>query len=310
MNTIGRVVAVIVGQPRTVDWHDGPVTTAIWKYPRRRPPRALRRQHRRRRPGRPPGARWTDQSRLRLRRRGLRMVGSCARSRTEPGTFGDNLTITGVDLAGCVVGERWQIGSAVLRVTEPRIPCFARPADGRRRLRHAVRRGRPPRHLPGDRHRRRGRRRRPASSCCTGPTIRSPSASSNVPTTVILSYANDWPTSPTSPKAGVTGPQRRSPGEHRISPARHHPKPKSSRAPPGHPPTIPAVRDDRLELPATVDERTLLTCSSTGTARRWYAPAPGSPTSSCAGTRYLPRTSPCSAWCGTSPGSSGGTSRR
>jgi MOSC domain-containing protein YiiM len=41
-----------------------------------------------------------------------------------PGTFGDNLTIEGIDPARTVIGERWAIGTAVLRVTEPRIPCF------------------------------------------------------------------------------------------------------------------------------------------------------------------------------------------
>ena len=33
MSTIGRVEAVNVGQPRTVDWHGRAVTTAIWKRP-------------------------------------------------------------------------------------------------------------------------------------------------------------------------------------------------------------------------------------------------------------------------------------
>ncbi|HSK92188.1 MAG TPA: MOSC domain-containing protein [Euzebyales bacterium] len=42
----------------------------------------------------------------------------------SPGTFGDNLTTAGITPAAAVVGERWAVGSAVLRVTEPRIPCF------------------------------------------------------------------------------------------------------------------------------------------------------------------------------------------
>ena len=33
MRTIGRVVAVNVGKPRTVNWHGRAVTTAIWKQP-------------------------------------------------------------------------------------------------------------------------------------------------------------------------------------------------------------------------------------------------------------------------------------
>ena len=42
----------------------------------------------------------------------------------DPGTFGDNLTVSGIELAAAVVGERWRVGTAILRVTEPRIPCF------------------------------------------------------------------------------------------------------------------------------------------------------------------------------------------
>jgi MOSC domain-containing protein YiiM len=42
----------------------------------------------------------------------------------EPGTFGENLTVSDIVVERAVVGERWQIGTAVLRVTEPRIPCY------------------------------------------------------------------------------------------------------------------------------------------------------------------------------------------
>jgi MOSC domain-containing protein YiiM len=41
----------------------------------------------------------------------------------EPGNVGENLTVDGVDCAHAVVGERWQVGDAVLRVTGPRTPC-------------------------------------------------------------------------------------------------------------------------------------------------------------------------------------------
>ncbi len=36
---------------------------------------------------------------------------------------GENLTLSGVDCSGAVVGERWRVGEAVLRVTGPRTPC-------------------------------------------------------------------------------------------------------------------------------------------------------------------------------------------
>jgi MOSC domain-containing protein YiiM len=40
-----------------------------------------------------------------------------------PGGMGENLTLAGVDCSGAVVGERWQVGDAVLAVTGPRVPC-------------------------------------------------------------------------------------------------------------------------------------------------------------------------------------------
>ncbi len=43
--------------------------------------------------------------------------------RMDPGGVGENLTVDGVDCSGAVVGERWQVGDAVLRVRGPRIPC-------------------------------------------------------------------------------------------------------------------------------------------------------------------------------------------
>lgn len=41
-----------------------------------------------------------------------------------PGTFGENLTTEGLDVDGAVIGEVWAIGSTLLQVTAPRIPCL------------------------------------------------------------------------------------------------------------------------------------------------------------------------------------------
>ncbi|MBV8332138.1 MAG: MOSC domain-containing protein [Candidatus Eremiobacteraeota bacterium] len=43
---------------------------------------------------------------------------------SAPGTFGENLTTSGIDVNGALVGERWRIGSAVVQVTTPRFPCY------------------------------------------------------------------------------------------------------------------------------------------------------------------------------------------
>ena len=43
-----------------------------------------------------------------------------------PGQFGENLTTSGLDVTGALVGERWRIGGpdgVVVEVTQPRIPC-------------------------------------------------------------------------------------------------------------------------------------------------------------------------------------------
>jgi MOSC domain-containing protein YiiM len=41
----------------------------------------------------------------------------------EPATFGENLTLAGVDVTGALIGERWRIGSVELSVSGPRVPC-------------------------------------------------------------------------------------------------------------------------------------------------------------------------------------------
>ena len=42
----------------------------------------------------------------------------------EAGTFGENLTTTGLDLNEALIGERWRVGTIMLEVSEPRFPCF------------------------------------------------------------------------------------------------------------------------------------------------------------------------------------------
>lgn len=41
-----------------------------------------------------------------------------------PALFGENLTVAGIDLRAAVVGERWRVGSVVLEVAQPRLPCY------------------------------------------------------------------------------------------------------------------------------------------------------------------------------------------
>lgn len=40
------------------------------------------------------------------------------------GTFGENMTTEGLDVSGALVGQRWQVGTVLLEVAQPRLPCF------------------------------------------------------------------------------------------------------------------------------------------------------------------------------------------
>jgi MOSC domain-containing protein YiiM len=40
-----------------------------------------------------------------------------------PASFGENLTLGGVDVSGARIGEIWRIGTAELHVAGPRVPC-------------------------------------------------------------------------------------------------------------------------------------------------------------------------------------------
>ena len=41
----------------------------------------------------------------------------------DNGRFGENLTTLGIDVNAAVIGEQWEIGSVILEVSQPRIPC-------------------------------------------------------------------------------------------------------------------------------------------------------------------------------------------
>lgn len=121
---LGRLESVNVGVPRTVSWHGREVTTAIFKEPvvGRRAVQGV-------------NVDGDDQADRRVHGGETKALyaysvedyqwWSAELGRTlEPGTFGENLTLSSIDLAAAVVGERWAIGSAIVRVTEPRAPCF------------------------------------------------------------------------------------------------------------------------------------------------------------------------------------------
>ena len=60
------------------------------------------------------------------------------------GSFGENLTLSGFDVDGARLGDRWRIGDVVLQVTDARIPCgtFRAVMEVRGWLRRFTERGR------------------------------------------------------------------------------------------------------------------------------------------------------------------------
>ena len=124
MATNGRVVSINVGQVREFVFNGRPAKSAIWKAPvagriavrgvnLEGDVQADREAH-----GGPDKAlyayavedlRWWEE---RL-------------GRSLPyGQFGENLTTRDIEVNDALVGERWEIGSTVLEISEPRIPCW------------------------------------------------------------------------------------------------------------------------------------------------------------------------------------------
>jgi len=119
-----RVLSVNVGGVRRVAVGDRTITTAIWKSPVAGRVRV-----------RGVNVNGDDQADRSVHGGEHKAVYAYAREDTDwwegelgrdlpAGTFGENLTTAAVDLNGCVLGERWRVGSAVLEVSEPRFPCF------------------------------------------------------------------------------------------------------------------------------------------------------------------------------------------
>ena len=119
-----RLISVNVGTVKEVRWRDEIVTTAIWKHPveGRVAIRGVNLD-------------GDDQADREVHGGKDKAVYAYAREDYDawrdrhgvpvtPGLFGENLTVEGVDLVHALVGERWAVGSALLEVAQPRLPCF------------------------------------------------------------------------------------------------------------------------------------------------------------------------------------------
>ncbi|MEO8200531.1 MAG: MOSC domain-containing protein [Gemmatimonadota bacterium] len=119
------IVSVNVGLPREVTWRGRTVLTAIWKTPVGTDPVWLRGvnlvgddQADRSVHGGP------DKAVYAYAAEDYQFWSQHHSLETVPGLFGENLTVEGVDLSATRVGERWQVGSSVLEIAQPRLPCF------------------------------------------------------------------------------------------------------------------------------------------------------------------------------------------
>ncbi|HKD10731.1 MAG TPA: MOSC domain-containing protein [Thermoanaerobaculia bacterium] len=120
----GRVLSVNVGLPRTFQFNGRTVASAIWKTPvagriaargvnLEGDDQADRGAH-----GGPDKAVYAY---------AVEDERSWERELNRPfpaGVFGENLTTEGIDVNGARIGERWEIGTVVLEVSEPRVPCW------------------------------------------------------------------------------------------------------------------------------------------------------------------------------------------
>ena len=119
-----RIVSVNVGTPRQISVRRGrPMMSAIVKEPVEGPVRvegvnlagddqADRRVH-----GGP------DKAVYAYAREDEDWWAAELRREIVDGMFGENLTTVGLDVTGAVIGERWLLGSVVLEVCQPRLPC-------------------------------------------------------------------------------------------------------------------------------------------------------------------------------------------
>jgi MOSC domain-containing protein YiiM len=142
----GELISVNVGTIRALRVGQRTITTGIWKYPvaGRVPARGI-------------NLRGDDQADRKFHGGPDKAIYAYALEDTTwwerelgvelgAGAFGENLTVAGIDVTNALVGERWAVGTTILEVRQPRLPCFKlglRMNDARfpRRFAHAGRPG-------------------------------------------------------------------------------------------------------------------------------------------------------------------------
>jgi MOSC domain-containing protein YiiM len=121
---VGVVESVNVGTPREVRWRGQTVVTAIWKAPVRGRVRVRGVNVEGDQQGDPEVHGGVDKELYSYAAEDLEWWAGELGREVPPGSFGENLTLRGIDVSGALVGERWRVGGTLLEVSSPRTPCF------------------------------------------------------------------------------------------------------------------------------------------------------------------------------------------
>jgi MOSC domain-containing protein YiiM len=120
----GVVVSVNVGTPREVGYRGNSVRTAIWKDPVAGRVKVRGHKVEGDEQGNPEVHGGPDKAVYAYAAEDYAWWGAELGLELGPGTFGENLTLRGIDVSNALVGERWRVGGILLEVAQPRIPCF------------------------------------------------------------------------------------------------------------------------------------------------------------------------------------------
>ena len=120
----GRVLSVNVGRPRTFEFNGRQVRSAIWKSPvvGRVAARGVNLEGDDQADRKAHGG--VDKAIYAYAIEDLRWWESELGRSLPVAQFGENLTTEGIEVNGALVGERWEVGTTLLEVAEPRVPCW------------------------------------------------------------------------------------------------------------------------------------------------------------------------------------------
>ena len=121
---MGVIESVNVGTPREVAWRGQAVWTAIWKDPVAGRVTVRGTSVEGDQQGNPETHGGVDKALYAYAAEDYEWWEAQLGRELGPGTFGENLTVRGVDVSGALVGERWRAGVVELEVSGPRTPCY------------------------------------------------------------------------------------------------------------------------------------------------------------------------------------------